>query len=194
MSGSAYDWSQTHRCGQTVKVDCDDGAEKDQATAGTGDMVFSIKASTSRKVVLGYSGLASDPLVTGAPIIDIVGTLTIDRTNKYVGSPARWMISLLSRHMFSSMGTVHTRLQLLARKKARVLPAWLEARTGLLRAECCLPDHCGQHSIADVQNTRETLARSSAILISLCVHREAIQPMVASETCHNCSRLGLGWG
>lgn len=77
-SQGTYDWTQTHRCGRTVKVDCDDGAEKDSATASTKDMGFSLRSGSSRKVVLDYSGKASDPLVSGAPKIDILGTLTVD--------------------------------------------------------------------------------------------------------------------
>lgn len=84
ISSSAYRWSQTHRCGLTVKVDCDNGNERDRATAGTGNMKYSLVSGSNNRVVLKYSGQASDPLVTGAPRIDIEGTLTVDRVSRYV--------------------------------------------------------------------------------------------------------------
>jgi hypothetical protein len=84
INAIAWDWSQTHRCGQTVKIDCDDGKERDSETAKADDMKFSVVAGSTSKVVLQYKGKAADPLVFGAPKIDIEGTLTVDRVGKFV--------------------------------------------------------------------------------------------------------------
>jgi hypothetical protein len=84
INAIAWDWSQTHRCGETVKVDCDDGKQKDRDTAGTDDMKYSLVTGSTNNVVLRYRGKAADPLVFGAPKIDIEGTLTVDRVGKFV--------------------------------------------------------------------------------------------------------------
>ena len=80
----AYHWSQMNHCGQTIKVDCGDGSEKKHGTADTDDMKFTLKEGSSNRVVLAYKGSAGNPLVPSAPTIDIVGTLTVDRVNKFI--------------------------------------------------------------------------------------------------------------
>lgn len=47
-------------------------------------MKFSLVSGSTSKVVLKYKGSAANPLVPLAPKIDMEGTLTIDRTAKYV--------------------------------------------------------------------------------------------------------------
>ncbi|KAL1597513.1 hypothetical protein SLS59_007210 [Nothophoma quercina] len=69
---------------RTDKVDCDDGKDEGRRTAGTDDMKFSLVSGSTSKVVLKYKGSAANPLVPLAPKIDMEGTLTIDRTAKYV--------------------------------------------------------------------------------------------------------------
>ncbi|SMQ46016.1 unnamed protein product [Zymoseptoria tritici ST99CH_3D7] len=83
ISAKKYTWSHIHRCGQTLKVDCDDGKVKKRGTASTKDMKFTLKSGSTKKVVLNYVGTANNPLVI-APNIDVVGTLTIDRVKKLV--------------------------------------------------------------------------------------------------------------
>jgi hypothetical protein len=58
--------------------------------------------------VLGYSGLASDPLVEGAPKIEIVGTSTVDRLGGFVESKAEWTTSRHLERMLWSMALAHT--------------------------------------------------------------------------------------
>jgi hypothetical protein len=84
INAIAWDWSQSNRCGQTDKVDCDSGKDEGQKTAGTDDMKFSLVSGSISKVVLEYKGSAGNPLVFAAPKIDMEGTLTVDRVGKYV--------------------------------------------------------------------------------------------------------------
>lgn len=84
IENSYYKFTQVHRCGETVKVDCVSGKERDHATASTSEMNYTLVKGNADKVVLNYIGKASDPLVFGAPKIDIEGTLTVDRVNRYV--------------------------------------------------------------------------------------------------------------
>jgi hypothetical protein len=84
INAIAWDWSQLHRCGQTAKVDCDDGREKDYKTAKTDDMKFSLTSGSTSKVVLKYKGQAADLLVWGALKINIEGTLTVDRVGEFI--------------------------------------------------------------------------------------------------------------
>lgn len=88
ISASGNNWSQAHHCDHTMKIDCDDGVVEDALSAGTDDMVFYLEGSSSR-VILDYNGKAKDSLATVlsipvAPLVDIAGTLTIDRLNKFV--------------------------------------------------------------------------------------------------------------
>lgn len=84
MTETTFDWTQTHRCNTTHKVDCDDGSEVDSATADTDDMAFRLIEGSTDRVVLEYNGAAKDPLVLPAPNLDMEGTLTVDRNTRTV--------------------------------------------------------------------------------------------------------------
>lgn len=84
ISAIAWDWSQTYRCGETVKVGCDDGKQKDRDTAETDDTRYLLVTGSTNNVALRYRGKAADPLVFGAPKIYTEGTLTVDRDGKFV--------------------------------------------------------------------------------------------------------------
>lgn len=84
ISSASYDWSQGHHIDETIKVDCDDGDEKDTKTAETDGMNFELVSGSSSKVVLSYVGSAGNPFDAVAPNIDMKGTLTVDRVGKTV--------------------------------------------------------------------------------------------------------------
>ncbi|KAL9100192.1 MAG: hypothetical protein Q9187_009393, partial [Circinaria calcarea] len=79
-----YQWSQNHYCGETTEVDCEDGDVEGRKTQNNDNMAFGVLSGSSTKVVLDFKAAENNPLVTGSPNIDLIGTLTVDRVNKFV--------------------------------------------------------------------------------------------------------------
>ncbi|KAF1998686.1 hypothetical protein P154DRAFT_602868 [Amniculicola lignicola CBS 123094] len=84
VRSNGYDWSDEHHCGETTEVDCEDGDVEGKETQNNDNMKFKEKSGNSSKVVLELKAAANNPRVTGSPNIDIVGTLTLDRLNRFV--------------------------------------------------------------------------------------------------------------
>lgn len=81
---SASSWSQQHHCGETVEVDCEDGEVEDRKTQNNDHMDFDERERSSSRIVLGFKAGRNNPLVTFSPDIDLEGTLTVDRVNRFV--------------------------------------------------------------------------------------------------------------
>jgi len=79
-----YQWSQQHYCGETTEVDCEDGDVEGRRTQNNDKMAFKLLSGSSSKVALDFKAARNNPLVTGSPDIDLIGTLTVDRVNKFV--------------------------------------------------------------------------------------------------------------
>lgn len=80
----SYTWSEEHQCGETIEVDCEDGDVEDSETQNNDNMKFTELSGSSSAVVLDFKAARSNPLVAIAPDIDLLGTLTVDRVNKFV--------------------------------------------------------------------------------------------------------------
>ncbi|KAI9862247.1 MAG: hypothetical protein M1813_004722 [Trichoglossum hirsutum] len=79
-----YSWSQEHHCDESTEVDCEDGDVEGTKTQTNNNMAFKELSGSSSKVVLDFKAARNNPLVTGSPDIDLIGTLTVDRVNKFV--------------------------------------------------------------------------------------------------------------
>lgn len=79
-----YTWSQEHHCGETVKVDCGDGHVEGRKTQNNDNMAFKLLSGSSSRVVLDFKAGRNNPLVAFSPDINLEGTLTVDRVNKFV--------------------------------------------------------------------------------------------------------------
>lgn len=79
-----FTWSQNHHCGETVEVDCEDGDVEGRETQNNDDMAFKQLSGSASRVVLDFKAARNNPLVTFSPSIDLIGTLTVDRVNKFV--------------------------------------------------------------------------------------------------------------
>ena len=84
LSGGSYSWTQIHYCGQTTEVDCEDGDVEGTATQSNDNMEFKELSGSYDKVVLDFAAARNNPLWLGSPDIDLVGTLTVDRINRFV--------------------------------------------------------------------------------------------------------------
>ena len=80
----SYDWSEEHFCGESTEVDCEDGEVEETDTQNNENMSFTESSGSSNSVVLDFKAARNNPLVTFSPDIDLVGTLTVDRVNKFV--------------------------------------------------------------------------------------------------------------
>lgn len=81
---NSYRWSQEHFCGETTGVDCGNGDVKGRETQNNDNMSFGESSGNNNKVVLDFKAAKNNPLVFASPKIDLVGTLTVDRVNKFV--------------------------------------------------------------------------------------------------------------
>lgn len=80
-----FSWSENHHCGETVEVDCEDGDVEGRETQNNDNMHFKQSgASSSSTLVLEFKAARNNPRVTLSPDIDLKGTLTVDRVNKFV--------------------------------------------------------------------------------------------------------------
>lgn len=79
-----YTWSQNHHCGETTEVDCEDGDVEGKKTQNNDDMAFRLSSGSASRVVLDFKAARNNPLVTLSPNIDLIGSLTVDRVNKFV--------------------------------------------------------------------------------------------------------------
>lgn len=79
-----YTWSQEHHCGETTEVDCEDGDVEEKKTQNNENMSFTESSGSSSRVVLEFNAARNNPLVTLSPDIDLKGTLTVDRVNRFV--------------------------------------------------------------------------------------------------------------
>ena len=79
-----FNWSEEHHCGESTEVDCEDGAVEATDTQSNENMAFTLQRGDSSAVVLDFKAARNNPLVTFSPDIDLVGTLTVDRINKFV--------------------------------------------------------------------------------------------------------------
>ena len=79
-----YTWWDDHHCGETVEVDCEDGDVEGRETQDNENMAFEELSGSPDRVVLGFKAARHNPLVTGSPDIDLVGTLTVDRVGRFV--------------------------------------------------------------------------------------------------------------
>lgn len=79
-----YTWSQEHSCGETTEVDCEDGDVEGRKTQNNDNMAFRLSSGSSGRVILVFKAGRNNPLVTFSPNIDLIGTLTVDRINKFV--------------------------------------------------------------------------------------------------------------
>jgi hypothetical protein len=71
----------SHRCGETVEVDAEDGDVEGRDTAETNRMSFhNLRILSSTTLSLQYRSAANNPLVTGSPDIDFDGTILVDLT------------------------------------------------------------------------------------------------------------------
>lgn len=84
VSPNGASWSEQHHCGETVEVDCEDGDVEGKETQNNDNMDFEERTASSSRVVLGFKAARNNPLVTLSPDIDLEGTLTVDRVNKFV--------------------------------------------------------------------------------------------------------------
>lgn len=84
ISPSKWHWTQQHFCSPTHKVDCDDGDLIKTDTADADDMKFTLVRADTTSVVLKLKAAASNPLQLYAPKIDLEGTLTVNRVERYV--------------------------------------------------------------------------------------------------------------
>jgi len=84
VKADGYHWSQQHFCDETTEVKCSDGKVKNRKTQASDDMAFGLTSGSSDRVVLDFQASESNPLVPLAYKIDLVGTLTVDRKNKFV--------------------------------------------------------------------------------------------------------------
>ena len=84
VSSVTNSWSQVHFCGETVEVDCEDGDVESRKTQTNSGMAFNLILGSNNKVILDFKAARNNPLVTGSPDIDLVGTLTVDRVGKFV--------------------------------------------------------------------------------------------------------------
>lgn len=84
VSPAGSSWSEQHHCGETVEVDCEDGNVEGKQTQNNENMDFEERERSSSRVVLGFKAAQNNPLVTLSPDIDLEGTLTVDRVNKFV--------------------------------------------------------------------------------------------------------------
>jgi len=80
---ASFGFSQESYCGQSTAVDCDDGKVKATKTAEI-EGVFVVRSGSADNAVIGYKFRAADPLVPGAPKIDLEGVLSIDRPGKSI--------------------------------------------------------------------------------------------------------------
>lgn len=80
----SYTWSQEHYCGESTEVDCEDGDVEEKKTQNNDNMAFSLLSGSSSRVVLDFKAARNNPLVAFSPDIDLVGTLTVDRVDKFV--------------------------------------------------------------------------------------------------------------
>lgn len=80
----SYVWSQEHHCDESTEVDCEDGDVEETKTQNNDNMAFEELSGDSNAVVLNFKAARNNPLVTFSPDIDLVGTLTVDRVNKFV--------------------------------------------------------------------------------------------------------------
>lgn len=80
----SYTWSEEHHCDESTEVDCEDGDVEATKTQNNDNMAFNELSGSSNQVVLGFKAARNNPLVTPSPDIDLVGTLTVDRVNKFV--------------------------------------------------------------------------------------------------------------
>jgi hypothetical protein len=98
-------YAENHFCGQTIKIDCDSGSTLDYATATTDMMHFfnfrypgatvwdwdqpyrpdahppEVQVPDEAPISISYKGNAADPLVTGAPLVDMWADIEYDRIN-----------------------------------------------------------------------------------------------------------------
>lgn len=70
--------SQMHRCDPTVEVDCEDFTTECNRSASTSNMRFAPVSVSGTLMTIAYEGAASNGCFTGAPDIDIIGTITVD--------------------------------------------------------------------------------------------------------------------
>lgn len=84
VSPAGSSWSEQHHCGETVEVDCEDGDVEGRKTQNNDDMDFEERERSASRLVLGFKAARNNPLVTLSPDIDLEGTLTVDRVNKFV--------------------------------------------------------------------------------------------------------------
>ena len=85
-SDNSYFWSEEHYCGETVEVDCEDGDVEGRETQTNENMAFTDVSGGANVgvVVLNFKAARNNPLVPFSPDIDLVGTLTVDRVNRFV--------------------------------------------------------------------------------------------------------------
>ncbi|KAF5854843.1 hypothetical protein ETB97_011061 [Aspergillus alliaceus] len=79
-----YRWSQRHYCDETTEVDCEDGGVEGTETQNNESMRFRLLSGSNTSVVLGFQAARNNPLVTGSPDIDLMGTLIVDHDDKFV--------------------------------------------------------------------------------------------------------------
>ncbi|THC97665.1 hypothetical protein EYZ11_002828 [Aspergillus tanneri] len=84
VNPNGYRWSQRHYCDETTEVDCEDGDVEGRKTQNNDNMAFKVLKGSSTRVVLEFQAAQNNPLVTGSPDIDLIGTLTVDRVDQFV--------------------------------------------------------------------------------------------------------------
>lgn len=65
-------------------MDCEDGDVEGTETQNNDNMAFAELRGDSSVVVLDFKAARNNPLVAFSPDIDLVGTLTVDRVNRFV--------------------------------------------------------------------------------------------------------------
>jgi hypothetical protein len=77
--------SESHRCDDTVEVDCEDGDEEGRANGDTSRCSFAGPApDPAGRYQLDLRMAANNPLFTGSPDIDVTGTFVVDAAARTV--------------------------------------------------------------------------------------------------------------